>query len=182
MQYRPGRGLLLFTMVAAMLVVLLGASPASAHGVGESDRASVLVRQSIAILVNDSGNLADAAERVGDAQAATDQEGVDLDLLERGAAALAAGDGRQARGLLERSIGARSHLDGSDPVPIGRVAAPVVGADPGGAAVTDPLEVGHDLTAGSWAALGALLVIGAAGVALSLRFRPAAGAGTGGSR
>jgi hypothetical protein len=179
MPYRPGRGRYLITLVATILVVFIGAGTASAHGGDESDEASVLVRQAIAILVNDSGNLAAAAEKVDDAEAAADQEGVDLVLLEEAAAALAAGDGHQARSLLERSIGARSHLDGGDPAPIGQVAQPLVGADTGVAIATDPLDVGRDLTTGDWAALGGLLAIGAIGVALSRRFRPVASAAIG---
>lgn len=179
MPNRPGRGRYLITLVASILVVFVGAGTASAHGGDESDEASVLVRQAIAFLVNDSGNLAAAAEKVDDAQATADQEGVDLDLLEQGAAALAAGDGHTARSLLERSIGARSHLDGGDPAPIGQVAEPLVGADTGVAIVTDPLDVGRDLTTGDWVALGGLLAIGAIGVALSLRFRPVASAAIG---
>lgn len=168
------------TIVAALLLVLVGSgSPAGAHGGDESVEASALVQQAIALLVDSPDDAAPAAEKVKDALATSDQEGVDVDLLDQAATALASGDTHGARSLLERSIGAKPHLNDADPAPIGKVdsaapdaeAAPT-GADPGVAVANDPLETSRNLDGGDWASLAALIALGAVGVLLSLRFRP----------
>lgn len=169
------------------LLIVASASPAGAHE-GEEDDApegSTLVQQAIAILVNTPDDVMAATDKVEDALATSDQVGVDVDLLSQAADALAAGDIHEARSLLERSIGAQPHLNDADPAPIGEVGdevatptepdsptEPATGADPGVAVANDPLETARDLNGGDWAALAVLVAIGAAGVALSLRFRP----------
>lgn len=168
-------------LVGLVLLVVANASPAGAHEGEEegSPEASTLIQQAIAILVNTPDDVSAAVDKVDDALATADQVGVDTDLLSQAADALAAADIHQARNLLERSIGAAPHLTDADPAPIDELGSetspapePATGADPGMAVVSDPLENSRDLNGGDWAALAGLLAVGAAGVALSLRFRP----------
>ena len=102
----------------AIAVVFTGAGPAWAHEGEESDKAADLIRQAIALVVNEPGKLADAREKVGDARKAKDQTGVDMALLGQGDDALAAGDIHQGRAFLEAAIGARPHTGGAEPAPI----------------------------------------------------------------
>ncbi len=168
----------------AIVTVVVGvggfARPAFAHGGNESKEGSVLVQQAIAYLVNEPDNLMAADEKVGDALATSDQVGVDVRLVTSARAALAAGDGHRARSLLERSFGARSHLNQSDPAPIRQVDA--TGADTGTVVAIDPLPGRHGLTGGDWITLVGLVGLGALGIFLAIRFRPGARAVEGESR
>lgn len=152
--------------------MLLAAGPAFAHGDGESDKAGDLVRQAIAHIVHDPNNTMAAAEKIDDAKNAADKEGVDMDLVAQAGDALERGDFHQARTLLERSIGARPHLSGDDPLPIGQTRPLATGAETGIDVVTDPLAPHRGLTGGDWAAFAGLVALGALGVYLALRFRP----------
>ena len=156
----------------AVAAVLLGASSAFAHGAGESDKAGDLVRQAIAHIVHDPNETMAAAEKIDDAKKAADKVGVDMDLVAQAGDALARGDAHQARTLLERSIGARPHLGSSDPQPIPKARPLATGAETGIDVVTDPLAPHHGLTGGDWATLSGLVVLGALGVYLAVRFRP----------
>lgn len=104
----------------AAAVVLVGAGPAWAHEGEESDKAADLIRQAIALVVNEPAKLADAREKVGDAREAKDQAGVDMTLLGQADDALAAGDVHQGRAFLEAAIGARPHTGSAEPAPIRR--------------------------------------------------------------
>lgn len=159
-------------VIAAIL--LLSSAPAFAHGDGESDKAGDLVRQAIAHLVHDPKNTMAAAEKVDDALNAADKEGVDITLVAQAADALKQDDSHLARNLLERSIGARPHLGGSDPLPIRQVPALATGAETGIDVVTDPLALHGGQTGGDWATLAGMVAVGALGVYLSVRFRPRA--------
>lgn len=174
-------------VLAALLVVasvLLVAGPAAAHGEDESKEAGVLVRQAIAFLVNEPDDVMAAAEKVEDATATDDTDGVDMALVRQAQRALAAGERHRGRALLERSIGARSHLDAAEPAPI-RETTPMpmasamgssmaVGAESGIDVVSDPLSPHRGLTGGDRLALVGLVALAAAGVALAVRFRPPA--------
>ena len=145
---------------------------ASAHRDDESAEAGVLIRQAIALIVNTPDDLMAAAEKVDDALAAPDQEGVDIELVDEAARALADGDVHEARALLERSIGARPHLGDTDPVQIGEAPPLATGAQTGVDVVTDALPPDRDLTSWDWLVLAGLAGLGAIGVWLSVRFRP----------
>ncbi len=148
------------------------AAPAFAHGGNDSDKAGVLVRQAIAYIVNEPGNTAGAADKINDAKDAADKTGVDLNLVAQAGDAFDRGDIHRARTLLERSIGARPHLGGSDPQPI-RVTPPLAtGAETGIDVVTDPLPPHRTLGGGDWVSLSGLIALGALGVYLARRFRP----------
>ena len=156
----------------AAVVVLLGAAPAVAHGDDESNKAGDLVRQAIAHIVHDPRDTMAAAEKIEDAENAADKKGVDMSLVAQAGDALERGDVHQARTLLERSIGARPHLSGEDPLPIGETRPLATGAETGIDVVTDPLAPHRALTGPDWAALSALGALGALGVYLALHFRP----------
>lgn len=158
------------TIAAAVLLVI--AVPAFAHGNGESHKAGDLVRQAIAHIVHDPSATMAAAEKVDDAEKAADKQGVDMDLVAQARAALERGDPHQARALLERSIGARSHLSGDDPLPVGKTPPQATGAETGINVVTDPLAPQRALSGGDWTALSGLVALGALGVYLTIRFRP----------
>ena len=165
------------TVVAAVIavaVLLLSSAPAFAHGDGESDKAGDLVRQAIAHIVHDPKNTMAAAEKVDDALNAADTEGVDMALVAQASDALKQGDGHLARTLLERSIGARPHLGGNDPLPIRQVPPLATGSETGIDVVTDPLALPGGQTGGDWATLAAMVALGALGVYLVVRFRPRA--------
>lgn len=155
-----------------MFALFLGASPAFAHGNGESDNAGTLVRQAIAHIVHDPNQTTAAADKINDAKNAADKEGVDMDLVAQAGDALARGDPHQARTLLELSIGARPHLGSSDPQPIPKASPRATGAQTGIDVVTDPLASPRDVTGADWATLSGLLVLGVFGVYLAVRFRP----------
>lgn len=177
-------------------VLLLGVLPARAHEGEESTKAADLVRQAIALVVNEPDKLPSAREKVADARRSEDRSGVDAALLDRADAALAAGDPHQGRALLEQAIGARPHIGTAAVAPIRQTteAAPEVtaksgdgngteampatpmpmagGAEAGTDIVTDPLDVRPRLDGGDWALLFGSLAVGLAGVYLGLRFRP----------
>lgn len=113
-----------------------------------------------------------AAEKLDDAAEADDTSGVDMALVARAQAALGRGDTHAARALLERSIGARPHLEREDPRPIGEVTRLATGTETGIDVVTDPLAPHRRLTGGDWAAATGLVALGAAGVFSARRLRP----------
>lgn len=160
------------TALIAAAVVVLAAGPGFADGGGESDKAGDLVRQAIAHIVHDPKDTMAAVEKIDDAENAGDKEGVDMNLVAQAADALAQGDFHGARSLLERSIGARPHVSGDDPLPIGQIRPLATGAETGIDVVTDPLAPRRGLSGGDWVALSGLVGLGALGVYLARRFRP----------
>ena len=159
-------------VLIALAAMLIGVGPALAHGGDESDKAGDLIRQAIAHIVHDPNDTMAAAEKIDDALHATNNDGVDMDLVVQAQQALTRGDAHQARALLERSIGARSHLDDSDPLPIRQVSPLATGADTGIDVVTDPLPPDRDTSGSDWVTLAGLFLLGTLGVYLAERFRP----------
>src|SRR5262249_58435891 len=96
------------TILAALLVGVwlstLAASPAVAHGGGDSDQASVLVLQAIGFIVNKPGDMDDISDKVNDALNAPDKEGVDMAQVQAAKDALDKEDMDQARDLLQQSL------------------------------------------------------------------------------
>lgn len=178
--WRPAcrrRGLLL-AMAVLVLAGLVGTPGAWAHEGEEAVKASEAVRQAIAYIVNDPGNMDAIDDKVGDALEAEDTSGADLGLVEQGRAALENDDMMRARQLLERAIGARSDLAGTDVQPILRVppgssTVPLaVGSETGTYVVTDELPGRGALTGADIVLLVLAGTLGIAGVALSVRLRP----------
>ncbi len=168
---RVGAGVLLLAVLVWLAV------PAWADEPGESDQASVLVRQAIALTVETPDDTMQIQDKVEDALKVDDKEGVNTALVEQASSALAAGDLHQTRNLLERSIGARPHLSGGD-VPAIRETSTLgsgglaTGEQTGTNVVTDPLAPRRAMGGGQWAALAASVLLWLLGGWLALRYRP----------
>ncbi|HZJ03241.1 MAG TPA: hypothetical protein VFE20_06120 [Thermoleophilia bacterium] len=143
--------------------MFVAAGPALAHGGEESEEGYALVQQAIGYLTNFSGEAAiePAAEKVGDALATSDQDGIDVAQLEQAQAALEAGDAEQARSLLQESI-----TEAVAGLP------PATGEETGTTVISDELA-GNDGLDGTDVGLllGSIALLGL-GVGLSWRFRP----------
>ena len=163
------------TLVLAALTatVVIGAASVAADEPGESTMAHHLVREAIALIVNTPGDMEAIREKVGDALEVEDQEGVDIAMVRQADEALAAGDMHEARVLLERSIGARSHVGTSDVAPIGEVSEHRMarGGEPGDAPILDPLDT-SEIQGGDAAAVATGAVLALAGILLGWRWRP----------
>ena len=163
---------------ALMLWLLVAlALPARADEPGESDEASMLVRQGIALIVNTPDDMEAIEDKIKDAQEVKNQDGVKLELVEQAGEVLEQGDMHRVRSLLEQSIGARPHLGGSDVPPIRETSslgsgALATGEQTGTNVAIDPLEPARGLDGGAWAMLAASLVLVLLGAWLALRWRP----------
>lgn len=164
--------------VLGVLLALLVSAPARAHE-GEADiRAADAVRQAIAYLVNDPGDMDLVADKVADALEAEDRSSVDVALVTQARTALRRNDLPAVRALLERSIGAVPDLSGTDVQPILRVpeGEPGVrlatGEQTGTDVVVDPLPGRGGLTGTDWTILGLAAVLAVAGATLAARWRP----------
>ncbi|MGC1207633.1 MAG: hypothetical protein WA880_06715 [Ornithinimicrobium sp.] len=178
-----------------LLLMALGSGPASAHGGEESDEASVLVRQAIALIVSSPEDTAEIQERVQAAAQAPDVSGVDVTLVQQADAAISGGDDLTVvRELLERSIGAgpvgatTDSAAESDPATVGDDASATesaaagelndgsmgaaTGADPGSTVLTDSLESRPELRTTDWLLIAGSILVGLGGVWVALRFRP----------
>lgn len=155
------------------VTVLAGVRPSAADEPGETNVASELVRQAIALIVSTPGDMEAIEEKVGDALEVDDQEGVDISLVRQADAALQARDMHEARSLLERSIGARPHLGATDVAPIGEISEDDLarGAEAGEAPLLDPLDT-SDIDGGDAAAIAVGAVLALSGVFLGLHWRP----------
>jgi len=167
--------------VAVVMSVSLAAAPAWAHQGAESAKAADLVRQAVALIVNTPANGMAIEDKVNDALNSTQPQGVNLDVVRRAKAALAAGDLHLVRALLEVSIGARPHLTNAEVRAINETAGPpsgaeveglVTGAESGTNVAIDALAARRRFDAGTWLALAASFVVALAGVALAVRYRP----------
>lgn len=169
-------------LFAAVALVLGGARPAGAHEGEESEKASVLVRQGIALLVNTPDDTMAIEDKIVDATKSKHQEGVDVDLVKRAKTALDAGDLHRARALLEVSIGARAHLSSALPRDVREApAAPgtgtaglhlATGDDPGGGLADDPLVADRHFDGRTTTMLGLSLALIVVGAVLAVRYRP----------
>jgi hypothetical protein len=176
---RRRSGIAGLVLVAALII---GARPAAAHGGDESDEAGVLVRQAIALLVNTPDDTMAIEDKIVDATEADDQEGVDIDLVERAKDALDAGDLHRARALLEASIGARPHLSNALPKDVREAPAGpgtgtagfnlATGDDPGGGLADDPLVVHRHFDGRTTTMFILSLLFVVLGVGLAVRYRP----------
>jgi hypothetical protein len=138
----------------------VAAAPAMAHGGGDSDQASLLVLQAIGILTNKPGAMDDITDKVNDALDAPDKQGVDMAQVQAAKDALDKGDMDQAKALLVKSLGSNPPMTGAK------------GEETGTTVVHDPLNPRGHLTGGDWVLLAISVLVLAAGVWLSLRYRP----------
>lgn len=155
---------LLGVVFAAVMVAISSATPAWAHGGDESQEGYLLVQQALAHLAHDSGHtgVMDAMEKVDDALAAKDHDGVNLAELNQAMMALEADHVVRARALLQHCISeAVSELK------------PAVAEETGTSVVMLPVRGRGALNGGDWGFLTGSAVALLAGLALAARFRPA---------
>ena len=153
--------------VAVASIGLLGvfavALPVSADGGDETHEGYLLVQQALGHLAHDtsSGGIALAMEKVEDALAAADQDGVAVADVEQAERALEAGRVGQARVLLQGSIW-QALLE----------LGPATGEQTGTTVVAPALPGREALTGRDWGFVAASVVFLLAGMGLAFRFRP----------
>lgn len=143
--------------------MLAVASPASAHGGDESKEGYLLVQQALGHLAHDTSmsGIDLAMEKVDDALAAEDQDGVAVAEVKQAKVALDAGRVGSARVLLQGSIKqALAEL------------GPATGEQTGTTVVSPALAGRGDLTGRDWGFLAGSLVLVLVGIWLAVRFRP----------
>ena len=155
---------LLVVVVMVLLGVSAAAMPASAHGTDESKEGYVLVQQALGHLAHDGGHVGmDAAmEKVNDALAALDHDGVDVVEVQRAKQALAAEHVDRARTLLQDSI-----KQALTAVPA------ATGEMTGTKLVLTPMPRADGLTGRDWVFLGGSAALLLIGFALAGWYRPA---------
>ena len=165
-----------------LATIVVAAAPASAPEDEKSTQASVLVRQAIALIVNVPDDTMSIEDKINDAIASDDHDGVDVDLVSRAKDALDAGDLHRVRALLEVSIGAAPHLTSALPGDV-RVSpqAPgeavpglllVTGDEPGGNLANEPLVGTRHFDGRTTTVFVLSLLAIVVGTWLAVRFRP----------
>lgn len=167
---------LVSTVLTLGLVVAATAAlamPAQAHEAEKSMKATDLVRQCIALIVNEPDKHDMALDKMNDALNSKFQSGVYVDYILQAVTAEKAGDSHRARALLEASIGAKPHISGVDPAPIRQLSVqPAVGAEAGVGIATDPMELTAEFTGTNLALLAASVIAIALGAWMAIRIRP----------
>lgn len=158
---RP-RGLLV-TLLGFVLAGAFWMPAAWAHEGEEPIAARDAVLQALAYIVNTPDNMDVIADKVAEALEAEETAGVDLAFVEQAQSALEREDMTEARGLLQRAIGAAP--DGST-VTLG------VGMATGTSVVTDPMPGRAGLTGADVSLLVIAGLLGVAGVLLCPVRRP----------
>lgn len=156
-------------LLTALTLTVLAGAPARADG-EESEQAAMLVEQAIALIANEGGDER-VSERIQDALAAPDQEGVDQAPLNQALALIEApGEDpaatQQARTLLLDSLGGELP---SAPAP----GEQAVGTETGTSVILDPFRPERQITEVSGIVLAVLsLAAIVAGMLLARRLRP----------
>jgi len=169
--------LLAILLMTVALAVLPG-GVANTHEGEEEVPASDAVRQAIAYIVNTPDDMDVIVDKVTDAAETDDHEGVDIALVEQAKSALERDDMMSARSLLQRSIGARPDVSGTEVHPILQVpkgSATVelaTGEQTGTNVIVDTLAGRGDLTGADVVLLGIAAALALAGAFLARRWRP----------
>lgn len=156
-----GRGLLIAAI--GLLALLAVSQPASAHGDDETQEGYLLVQQALGYLADDTSHegVDLAMEKVDDALAAEDHDGVAVAEVENAMSALKAGDVGLGRVLLQDSI-----KEALDNLP------PAIGNETGTKVVLPELPGRPDLRGQDWGFLVGSVALLLLGVGLAFRFRP----------
>lgn len=146
----------------------------SAHG-GEdtSDKASDIVRQCIALMVNAPGDMDMQEDKIHDAIEAADKAGVDIDDVVQAHTEFHAGDLVRSQAYLEAAIGVQPRVAGISPASVSSDVMPAIGAEPGAEFLDQPLDGVRNLSGGNLVALVLSIAAVAGGAALALRGRRA---------
>lgn len=153
--------------VLAALLVLLGLlaipQPAGAHGGDETLEGYVLVQQALAHLAHDSSasGIDLAIEKINDAIAAPDHDGVAIPELTQAKVALVAGRVELARAILQDSI-KQALAD----------RPPATGDESGTTSIVPELPGRTGLQTQDWILLAGSVVTLLVGIGLAFRFRP----------
>jgi hypothetical protein len=150
---------ILVAFAVGVWLAALAAPPALAHE-GDSDKASVLVLQSIGCIVSKPNDMDQIQDRINDALQAPDKEGVDIAQVQAAKDALDNGNMDQARMLLEQSLQGGAPMEAA------------VGEETGTTVVHDPLNPRGQLTGGDWVLLAISILVLALGAWLAVRYRP----------
>lgn len=165
--HRPSGAGLLRRSVLAALIGLLGLfampEPAGAHGGDETQEGYRLVQQALAHLAHDStpAGIDLANEKIDDAIAAPDHDGVAVAEVAQAKIALEAGRVEQARAMLQDSI--RQALADQPPA---------TGAESGTTLIVPEMPGRIGLHGQDWILLAGSVVLLFVGVGLAFRFRP----------
>jgi hypothetical protein len=169
----------LVTVIPLIAFAAIITAPAAlAHGDETTASAREAVLQAIAYIVNDPGNMGAISDKVGDSLEAEDMSGMDVALVKKAQVAIGGNQMMRARTLLERAIGARSDMAGTDMQPILQVPRGsssltlAVGTATGTNVVTDELPGRRSLTGADIALLVLAALMALTGVLLSFRLRP----------
>ena len=175
--YRAALRLVALTVLVAAATIFT-APAAGAHGGETTASAREAVLQAIAYIVNDPGNMDAISDKVGDSLEAEDMSGVDVALVKKAQVAVEANQMMRVRTLLERAIGARSDMAGTDMQPILQVPRGsssltlAVGTATGTNVVTDELAGRGSLTGADIVLLVLAGLLALTGVLLGFRLRP----------
>lgn len=153
-----------FAAAVTTLALVVSSAPAAwAHGEGETTEGYVLVQQALGHLAHDTGHVGidQAMEKVDDALATEDQQGVDVAEVTRAKVLLEAHDVVQARQLLQQSIAAATS---KLPAATGEMTGTTI--------VHLPLRGRDDLSSSDWVVAGGSLLLALLGLGLAIRFRP----------
>ena len=152
----------LLVCVVAVGSVLVG-SPAAADEPGETTVGYLLVQQALGHLAHDTSmaGIDLATEKIDDALATQDRDGVDVTMLQQAKDALGAGQVSQGQALLQRSIAAALAQLG-----------PAVGEETGTKIVLGALPGRSGLSGTDVAFLAVSVLVLLLGVGLAWRFRP----------
>lgn len=148
----------------AFLVMFALAMPASADGEGETTEGYLLVQQALGHLAHDTSHegMTLAMEKIEDALATEDQEGVDVAEVEQAKTALEAEQIDTARTLLQASI-----TQALTKLP------PATGGETGTTVIEPALDTRDGMSGTDWLFIGISMLALLAGVLLAFRFRPA---------
>jgi len=159
--------------------VFAGAGPVAAHEGEQTVAAIDDVRQAIAVIVNKPTDMDTIEDKIGDALESEDKDGVNMALVQQAKDALEDNDTMKVRDLLQRAIGARPDLTGTNvrpilQVPTGESTVPLAtGEQTGTRVVTDELPGRGGLTGADVTLLVVFGLVALAGLVFSVRSRPA---------
>ena len=147
----------------ALLVVVAVASPAGADEPGETTQGYLLVQQALGHLAHDTSpdGMDLAMEKIDDAIATPDKEGVDVATLQRAKTALEADQVELARTDLQASI---AQALGALP--------PATGEDTGTTVILPALDTRGSMSASDWLFVAISVLAMVSGLVLAYRFRP----------
>lgn len=162
-RWAPTAGRLLLVLALALAGIAQRTGSAFADAPGETREGYLLVQQALGYLAGEPGAVGTemAAEKLGDALATDQQQGVDVNAVKQGKAALEAGRVDEARTLLQASITQAL-----------RALPPATGMETGTTSVLPEQPGREGLSGQDWGFLTVSAVALLAGLVLARLFRP----------